>query len=842
MTFELRPFQETAVRELMESFSKARSTYEAAKVTSAIGLTATTGAGKTVIASTVIDALLFGSDTYDVDRDPKAIFLWMTDLPELNVQTRDKMMKASPRLEWDVLPIIENTFNAERLEPGHVYFLNTQLLSKAALLTKEGPTLKREFTFWDVIRNTIEDKDGRGHVLYLVVDEAHRGMTEGKDAAEATTIIQRFIKGYPEQSMPAVPVVWGISATPQRFLYMVEKTDRARFRWDVPADDVRQSGLIKERTEAEFAGEKQTDAMALFPEGVKTWWDATIAWQAYHDEFAQSEALIVPALIVQVENVGNGAVTQTDLAALIKTINDLTGPLPADSFVHAFGEHMPIPIGDRTIRYLEPSKIATDPDARVVFFKDALGTGWDCPRAEVLFSFRRAVDPTSIGQMIGRMVRTPLARSITENDALNACYVFLPHYDRNAVKSIVNYLNISGNVAIAATIEVRSASVPLPRRTGQDAVVAAIEKVPTYVVPVTPARSALRFLAKMARFLSSSGIDLDAKQREATDGAELLYQQQTALAKDAAFQKEVDEQGEILTEKARALAGEGEITWSPGRKLQATEQTIDREFAEARRKLTPEVADAYVLRRINSGTPVSIRQAKLEARAVASRSGVTAKLEKWGLGRIDALRQQNGAAIEKLPATQRARYFEAILQQAPDPTPHEMSLPGMAVFRRGPDSVPGHVYAEAESEPQLAFGSAWERDTLIKAMDQPGARAWLRNVDRAPWSLRIPRREGNEWRPFYPDFLIVREDDERLVVDILDPHDHTKLDAVSKAKGLSDYARRNAEKIGHVDLIANVDGKHYRVLHLEREAIRKQIDALPDQGNKELKALYEREG
>ncbi len=47
---------------------------------------------------------------------------------------------------------------------------------------------------------------------------------------------------------------------------------------------------------------------------------------------------------------------------------------------------------------------------RVLIAKDAISTGWDCPRAEVLVSFRPAQDNTHITQLLGRMVRSPLAR------------------------------------------------------------------------------------------------------------------------------------------------------------------------------------------------------------------------------------------------------------------------------------------------------------------------------------------------------------------------------------------------------------------------------------------------
>ena len=55
----------------------------------------------------------------------------------------------------------------------------------------------------------------------------------------------------------------------------------------------------------------------------------------------------------------------------------------------------------------------------MVLFKEALTTGWDCPRAEVMLSFRSAQDYTYIAQLIGRMVRTPLARRIATDDVLN---------------------------------------------------------------------------------------------------------------------------------------------------------------------------------------------------------------------------------------------------------------------------------------------------------------------------------------------------------------------------------------------------------------------------------------
>jgi hypothetical protein len=87
--------------------------------------------------------------------------------------------------------------------------LNTQKLSKASRLVQTGTNL-RQLSFWEILANTINVE---GVNLYLILDEAHRGM---KRTPDRTTIVRRLIQGE-KGSNPAVPVVWGISATIDRF-------------------------------------------------------------------------------------------------------------------------------------------------------------------------------------------------------------------------------------------------------------------------------------------------------------------------------------------------------------------------------------------------------------------------------------------------------------------------------------------------------------------------------------------------------------------------------------------------------------------------------------------------
>lgn len=834
MKVTLRPFQEIAVAEVLSRLESAKLGYRGgAGQRQAVGLIAATGAGKTIIATAVIEAILFGSDEFGTNPDPEAVFLWMTDLPELNTQTQGKMLDASSDLRLDLLPEISSKAIPETLAPGRVYFLNTQKLSAKADLVKKGPLVGRAYTFWDVIRRTI---DIEGRTLYLVVDEAHRGMTESKKIEEANSIIQRFIKGYP--GMPAVPIVLGISATLARFTDAVKNTGRTTSQWDVPADDVRASGLIKDKTIAEFAGEKQRDAMALFPTAVTTWKTATDDWKTYFETYGTDgdEAVVVPALIIQVENEAAGKITATDLDALVRKISEIAGTMPDAAFAHSFGDsRKAVPIGGRTIRYIEPSSIAGDTDARVIFFKTALDTGWDCPRAEVMFSFRKAVDPTSIAQTIGRMVRTPLARRIEENEALNTASGYLPFYDKKGVEAIVARLNESGNDAIARTLVTRRETVVLAKQTDADPAIAALEAVPSYLVPTPRAKAEIRVLADLANFLAGSGIDPDAYKREMGGCAAILLARRDALAPSPDFQKEVNDQGDILVLRAELIPGQKTTVVAGERTVTATEESIGRLFAVAARKLTNEAASAYVRLRL-AQDPGSIGTARLEAFALASRDAVMDAVNKHASDRIDDLRATYGARVDALSPAKQTRY-RAILRQAPDPSIIGFKLTDTAIFNRSNDALPRHIYADNEGGAPISL-NAWERTSIVPETEKETTLGWLRNGDREGWFC-VPWRDGNTWRGFFPDFLVARQDGEAVRVDIIDPHDHTKPDALGKAQGLSAYAAKHADALGHVDLIAKI-ATRYRRLHLEKSAIRREVDGLTS--GADLKKLYEREG
>ncbi|MDN5745315.1 MAG: DEAD/DEAH box helicase family protein, partial [Nocardioidaceae bacterium] len=190
MRYTLKDYQADSVQEALRRLEQARDMNQRYDSLSQFSLAATTGAGKTVMAAAVIEALFFGSDEFDFPADPGATVLWFSDDPSLNEQSRTRIQAAASELD-SRLRVIENTFSETAFTPGMVYFLNAQKLSKNARLvrgaTPDDPAEPKLFqptpdmvqqTIYDVIRNTVEVE---GRTLYLVLDEAHRGMKSGKD-------------------------------------------------------------------------------------------------------------------------------------------------------------------------------------------------------------------------------------------------------------------------------------------------------------------------------------------------------------------------------------------------------------------------------------------------------------------------------------------------------------------------------------------------------------------------------------------------------------------------------------------------------------------------------------
>lgn len=442
MKVELFSFQEKALAGLRMQSAEALGSYHRTHSPQVVSFTAPTGAGKTIIMASLIESIYFGDDSYPDQQN--AIFVWLSDSPQLNEQSKQKIDLKADKIRLDqCVTITEETFDREVLDDGHIYFLNTQKLGKSSNLTKHSDT--RQYTIWETLANTAREKSDH---LYLIIDEAHRGM-QGREASRATTIMQKFLKGSSEDKLPPMPVVIGMSATSERFNRLVEGTSSTIHKVVVTADEVRASGLLKDRIVITYPEESSLNKdMAVLQAAADDWKEKWDHWTQYCRE--QHYSYVNPIFVVQVLSSTGDRVSDTDLDDCLCKIEERTGfHFSEGEVVHTFGQtSASITVNGLNVCYEEPSRIADNRNIKVVFFKENLSTGWDCPRAETMMSFRHAKDATYIAQLLGRMVRTPMQARILVDEVLNDVHLYLPYFDAETVKNVVEELQSTegGNI------------------------------------------------------------------------------------------------------------------------------------------------------------------------------------------------------------------------------------------------------------------------------------------------------------------------------------------------------------------------------------------------------------
>ena len=844
MRYTLKDYQNDAVADVLQRLAWARVDWHTRHSPVAFSLTATTGAGKTVMAAAVIEALFNGNPDYNFDSDPGAVVLWFTDDPSLNEQTKTRLEEAADQIAHSRLEVIENTFSQEKLEPGKVYFLNAQKLGKKSLLVRGVPESAQEraqylpmpdaraFTMWETLANTIADE----HLtLYLILDEAHRGMKPGKsDKAERATIVQRLVNG--ADHVPAVPIVLGISATIERFDDAMKQAKRTRYE-SVVVDPTRvqESGLLKDDIRLDFpakAGQFDTVLLARATKKVKR---ATALWGAYAQREVAVADTVVPLLIVQMPNRPSDAL----FLSACNTIREYWPELEPDAMAHVFGDHARINIGGFTIPHVSPATVQDRTHIRVLFAKDAISTGWDCPRAEVLMSFRPARDETHITQLLGRMVRTPLARRIPGNDVLNSVECVLPHFDRTTAARVAK--NMLGgrerdNDGTGGGDGRRVLFVPVDMAVNQaisEAVWQAFDTLSSQTLPRKAARPVQR-LAALAQALSRDGLRADARKDAyrklfaKLDGLLTQHEERVTVAGKEILQVE----GETLV--ARVVSGV--VRERQSFVEAADEQSVEADFKAACRAFTADIARKYA-DHLASGDEDddSLFDAHVKVAALAQVYGVSEELDREADRLTQKWFDKYRVAIKGLTDERRAVYDE-IKSMSPEPQAIELKRPHIRTEQTEDadgnklETRTGHLMSDGDGNFPIDSLNQWEIEVLDKEMGHPGFQAWYRNPARPSGdALAIAYQNARgHWRRMCPDFLFFHGDGEDMRVSIVDPHGHHLADALPKLRGLAEFAATHGDSFHRIESVARMKDGTLRVLDLTDPYIRKVIKEADD--------------
>lgn len=834
MLVDLFEFQQKALDELRDRQRKAQRRYIQDGDKHIIPFTAPTGAGKTIIMSAFIEALYCGDTHQGAQND--AIVLWISDSPELNEQSKMKLYAKADKLTMrPVVTIDERSFKADKLQLGTIYFVNTQKFGTNSNLVKYSN--ERNYTGWDFMRNTVEEY---GEKLVVIIDEAHRGAKS--DQQEQMTIMQKFILGSVADNMPSMPLVIGMSATLERFYTLANASDSTQMsKVEVTPNAVRESGLLKDKINIHHPKTDEIIAeMTYLAQAAKDWKDKCKHWEAYKQH---EDVDVCPVLVVQVKNGRNEVVSETDLDECIRQIESNAGiTLQHGDVVHTFNNSETINMNGLEVRYLDPSRIAENKTVKIVFFKDNLTTGWDCPRAETMMSFKVASGYTNIAQLLGRMVRTPLQKRIETDDILNEVNLYLPNFNSTTVERVKRELEgtipteVETNPTEKQILELRG---NLPCGISRKEVFNAINNatIDTYAIPkngITDYRTAL---FKLCHLLVRTRIYRDAINKLLDDIVEKI----------TAFIQQLEDNG-LYDETMNSVRSMNDMVVS----LDALGTTI-----------TDENAGNHLIL-----TDTDIYNWSENVEAKFGRNGVLTAYRQHRFGEYDntdlrlhfILYVNDQTSIEELNSYCKDRFheyvdtyrhdivsrgetekreYEKIVKAHVSTNPFDLCLPDLIVTNRNERGIAynDHLYCDGNGEAVFKLNE-WEKDVLDAERQKDGFVCWMRNIPNKDSSLCIQYKVGTQYKPHFPDFIVVRQVNGSFEFYLLEPHFTGYADSVPKLKGMAAYSERcsSVKRNEMIRVIENSTGKKIETLNANSSAVRNDIYHLND--NDDLNNLF----
>lgn len=846
MKFTLKDYQEEAVEEVLVNLKKASKRWHNEGEKHAFSLSATTGAGKTVMAAVVFEALFHGDDNFGFDIDPGAVVIWFSDDPSLNEQTRFRLLESSDKLEYADLVVVKNTFSEEIFEPGKIYFLNTQKLGKKSLLVRgkdseseKQPSLfpkarpdLRANTIWDTIKNTIEDPS---RTLYLVLDEAHRGMGSGSEASlrDKSTIVKTLING--SINAPAIPIVLGISATVERFNTAMIGAEERILLPNVVVDSrkVQDSGLLKDTIVLEIPEKVGNFDKVLLNRATEKIKDLSKAWEKYCRD--QNDLNIIkPLMVLQVPNTPKN----DDIGEAIDVILKNWPELHSDSFAHVFGERKQLMLGKYSVPHISPERVQESDWIRVLIAKDAISTGWDCPRAEVMVSFRPAIDKTHITQLVGRMIRTPLARRISGNERLNSVNCLLPFFDSKTVENVADMLmtgnDDSSNLPLGRRVLTNPIEL-LPNQDVSDEIWEKFTSLPSQTIPKLsskPIKRLTAFAHELAndKLLENAGKLCHLEMHRAMDAAYIRYSNEIQEARKA-----------VLNVKGKSLT----VDMNNKNKSfddfieDADIHVVEEAYKRAGRIFSPDLIRTYseYLVQKDSCLENCDEEAFIEAHIKVASMGLIDEIseyldheankisDKW----FDKFRIK----IKSL-SDERKDAYRTIKSWSKEPQDIEISKPlswmspSIALESSGKKTLlptyKKHLMTNPSDNLFPCVMNNWEEMVIEKEISRDDFAFWYRNPSYSSHdSLGISYTKGNSFSILRPDFIFFFKMKSGIIVaDIVDPHSIHLSDSLMKIQGLAQYAKRNKANFRRIEAVAEVDNV-FRVLDLTDTSVIKAV-------------------
>lgn len=365
-----------------------------------IVLKAPTGSGKTFMTEKMICDL---AEQPDWDRD--VAFVWVTFSPELAMQSKDKFEKYFPTSMHGRL-LTADDFSLGSLQKNDVLFINwDKLVSEKAenriYRRPDDPRMRHESRVY--YEDFIENTHNAGIEIILIIDESHLNVTAN---AQRDVI---------DPMNPKIKL--NVSATPKDKT-IADAALRGTFV-AIEHQTVVDAGLIKEnlifQTEEElkkYDGEDERHKLLRLAIDKRNELKKEIESFGYD---------INPLVIIQLpndENITEGKQSEEEITKEYLVSQGIKADRIASWFT---GKEKPI-------------GLELDNDKHeYLLFKTAAGTGWDCPRAQVLVMFRDIKSQIFHTQTVGRILRVPVMNEEVSKVFRNG-YIYT-NFSRDAVEN-----------------------------------------------------------------------------------------------------------------------------------------------------------------------------------------------------------------------------------------------------------------------------------------------------------------------------------------------------------------------------------------------------------------------
>lgn len=378
----LKRYQEDAINELI-NYSEKLIRKNREKQT--IVFQAPTGSGKTFMIGSFIEQLINEMPNEDL------CFLWISiGTGELHKQSYNSLKNNYAGFP-DVYLLEEEFFGSRQMiDKNEVVIVNWDKLNQKDKKTGEWKSTlmkdKEGINFRELVKNTKQS----GTKIILIIDESHTNST----STRALEIRDEIIKADLTIEMSATPVL-----TEEQYQHKVK----------VESLDVIEEGMIKKEIVINDHIDLTTDDETTTQELILQ--SALNKRISLIQSYQEANIKVNPLVLIQIPTGDEG----NDKQEFIESF------LAKNNITHENGK-LAIWLSEEKVN-LEVLNNNNN-EVEYLIFKQAISTGWDCPRAQILVRFREVKSIVFNIQVVGRILRMPEAKHY-KNDDLNKAYIYV---------------------------------------------------------------------------------------------------------------------------------------------------------------------------------------------------------------------------------------------------------------------------------------------------------------------------------------------------------------------------------------------------------------------------------